>query len=56
MGINKKIKHISLDRVLPVYAVSTVVVSLEKRERANMFMVQDLDRQRFNKVCACCAQ
>ena len=34
MDINKKkVKHTSLDRVLPVYAVSTVVVSFERRER-----------------------
>ena len=41
MDINKNFKHTSLDRVLPVYAVSAVVVSFERRERTNMFMVQD---------------
>ena len=41
MDINQNYKHTSLDRVLPVYAVSTVVVSFERRERANIFMIQD---------------
>ena len=41
MDVNKNVKHTSLDRVSPVYAVSTVVVSFERRERTNMFMVQD---------------
>ena len=41
MDMNKKIKHTSLNRVSRVYAVSTIVVSFERRERTKMFMVQD---------------
>ena len=41
MDINKISKHTSLNRVLPMYAVSTVVVGSERRERTHMFMVQD---------------